>query len=79
MHNDLIQFCMQKTKEFRLDQDADIEHENSLHPTSKLSANCYSYLPNASNMKTELKVNYKDIYVTINLSSQFVCIKHTSM
>lgn len=70
---------MQKTKEFRLDPDADIEYENSLLPTSKFLATCYSYPPNVSNMKTELKVNYKDIYVNINIASQFLCIKHTSM
>lgn len=70
---------MQKTKEFRLDQDAEIEHENSLLPTSKLPATCCRYQPDASNMKTEPKANYKDIYVNINMSSQLVCIKHTSI
>lgn len=46
MHNYLIiQFCVQKTKEFRFDQDV-VKYENSLLLTSKLPATSYSYLPN---------------------------------
>lgn len=78
MHNYLIiQFCMQKTKEFRFDQDV-VKYENSLLLTSKLPATSYSYLPNQVKYESvdSQKQNYKeDICVNINIALQQGCIK----